>query len=148
MEILAVGYNDSPAAQAARRWAIHYARDRDAEIRLVYVVSSLAEWELAAIQVNTDPMHHELDQRLRGEWSQPLRDAGVHYETQLLTGRPTEELMHYARRERASLIVIGMSPHGTLAELYFGSTTHSLLHHALRPVVAVPADWTDPIAAQ
>lgn len=56
--------------------------------------------------------------------------------------------MHYARRERASRIVIGMSPHGSLAELNFGSTTHSLLHRALRPVVAVPADWTDPIVTQ
>jgi nucleotide-binding universal stress UspA family protein len=72
----------------------------------------------------------------------------VPYKTLLLSGRATEELMHYARRERASRIVIGMSPHGSLAELNFDSTTHSLLHRALHPVVAVPADWTDPTVTQ
>lgn len=52
--------------------------------------------------------------------------------------------MRYARDELASLMVVGMTARGTLAELLYGSvTTHELLRHALRPVVAVPADETD-----
>jgi nucleotide-binding universal stress UspA family protein len=143
MEKLVVGYNDSRSSKAARRWAIHYAKPRDAEILLLYVMSSVADWELAAVQVNTDPIRHEFEQRLRGEWSQAFREAGVRHETRVVEGRPGEQLMHYARRERASLLIVGMSTRGTLAELFFGSTTHHLLHEALRPVVAVPPDWTE-----
>ena len=47
--------------------------------------------------------------------------------------------------EHASLLVVGMTARGTLAALLYGSTTsHDLLRHALRPVVAVPAEWTGP----
>lgn len=86
MEILVVGYDDSQAAKAARSWATQYARDHGAEIRLAYVISSRSEWELAAVPVNTDSMRGEFQQRLRAEWSEPLRGAGVRYGTALLEG--------------------------------------------------------------
>jgi nucleotide-binding universal stress UspA family protein len=35
-----------------------------------------------------------------------------------------------------------MTGRGTLNELLMGSTTHQLLHHSARPIVAVPAGWT------
>jgi len=57
--------------------------------------------------------------------------------------RVAEALIVVARKYDASLIVIGMTSRGTLSELISGSTQHELLHHAVRPVVAVPATWTD-----
>jgi Universal stress protein family. len=51
--------------------------------------------------------------------------------------------MRTAREEQATLIVIGMTARGTLSELVLGSTQHELLHHAVRPVVAVPASWNE-----
>ena len=141
MELLVVGYDDSEAARAAMRWAAHYARERDAVLHVIYVVSSIGEWELAALQVNPDPLRDEFQRCLREEWTEPLREAGVTYTTHVAIGRPAEELMRYARRENAALIVIGMTGRGTLAELVAGGTAHDLEHHALRPVVAVPAHW-------
>ena len=143
METIVVGYNDSDASKAARRWAIHYTKGREVQVLMVYVMSSVADWELAAIQVNTDPVRDEARQRLLGEWTQPLRDTDVPHQVEVVEGRPADMLMDYARRARASLLVVGMGSRGTLAELFFGSTAHHLLHHALRPVVAVPPDWTE-----
>lgn len=141
MERVIVGYDDSPAARGALTWAVHHAQRTGAELVIVYVVSSSFEWELNAIQINTDPIRKELESRLRGRWTEPVRAAGVLYETQLEVGRPAEALLAAARRKEAALIVIGMTGRGTLGELVFSTVSHHLAHHAVRPVVTVPEGW-------
>jgi nucleotide-binding universal stress UspA family protein len=141
MERIVVGYDDSPAARGALSWAVHHARRTEAELVIVFVVSSSFEWELNAAQINTDPIRKEFERRLRGEWTQLVRTAGVRYETRLEVGRPAHALLDAARRTEAVLIVIGMTGRGTLGELVFSSVSHHLFHHAARPVVAVPAGW-------
>jgi nucleotide-binding universal stress UspA family protein len=141
MQTIVVGYDDSEGAKSALAWAIDYAKERAAHLRLVYVVSSAAEWELAAAQIDPDPIRLEVARRLEGEWSAPVRAAGLSYATQVLVGRPADKIMQCARESQASLIVVGMGTHGTLAELFLGSPALKLLHHAIRPVVAVPAGW-------
>jgi len=144
METIVVGYNESEAAQAALKWATEHAKNTDSELLVVYVASSIAEWELAAGQIDPDPIRREFHRRLKDEWTASLRKAQVHYRTRFVIGRVANELMRAAREENAALIVIGMTPRGTLSELVMGSTEHELLHHAVRPVVAVPASWNKP----
>ena|SRR5437016_1180823 len=141
MERVIVGYDDSPAARGALTWAVHHAQRTEAELIIVYVVSSSFEWELNAVQVNTDPIRKEFERRLRGAWTEPVRAAGVRYQIQLDIGRPAEALIDAARRNEAALIVIGMTARGTLSELVFSSVSHHLFHHVVRPVVTVPAGW-------
>jgi nucleotide-binding universal stress UspA family protein len=136
---IVVGYDNSRAAQSALDWAVAQAALTDSELVVVYVASSIAEWELNAIQVNTDPIRDEFKRLLNDEWTAPLREVHVRYRTRFVVGRVADELMRAARDEHATLIVIGMTERGTLNELVFGSTRHDLLHHAVRPVVAVPA---------
>jgi nucleotide-binding universal stress UspA family protein len=137
-----VAYDHSDASQAALRWAIDYSESRDVDLLLVYVVSSLDEWELAAIQVDPDPIRHNIQRLLAGEWSEPLRVAGVTFETRVLVGRPADAILHCAEQENAAMVVLGMTNRGTLFELVAGGTRGRLLHHAHRPVVAVPVGWT------
>jgi nucleotide-binding universal stress UspA family protein len=141
MERVLVGYDDSPAARGALAWALHHAQRTGSELVIVHVVSSSFEWELNAAQINTDPIRKELERRLRGEWTERVRTAGVRYETQLEVGRPADALLAAAQRTEAALIVIGMTGRGTLGELVFSTVAHHLSHHAIRPVVTVPAGW-------
>ncbi len=138
---LLVAYDDSPAARAAMRWATSYASERDRSVLVVNAIPSLAEWELAAIQVDTNPLRRRLKALLDAEWTAPLRAAGVPYRTKLKEGRPAEVILKTARKSNAELIVIGMTERGLLHELVLGATVRRVMHHALRPVVAVPADW-------
>jgi nucleotide-binding universal stress UspA family protein len=147
METVIVGYNDSDASRAALHWAIAYAENRSVELVVVTVVSALVELEYAAAQIASYSAREDALMHLNGEWTAPLRDRGIAYRTAVGVGRPAAELMRIAREGHASLIVVGMSERGTLSELAFGSTQHSLLHHALRPVVAVPTGWTAELAA-
>lgn len=43
-------------AQTALKWAVAYAQRIDGELLVVYVASSIAEWELCAAQINRDPI--------------------------------------------------------------------------------------------
>jgi nucleotide-binding universal stress UspA family protein len=142
MDTIVVGYDDSAAARSALAWAAQCADHAGRELVVVYVASSIAEWELAAAQVNPDPIRHEVRRLLKDEWTASLRRNGVPYRTRLRSGRVAEQLMRAAREEQATLIVIGMTAKGTLSELVRESTQHRLLHHAARPVVAVPAGWS------
>ena len=142
MEHIVVGYDHTPAAQGALAWAAHYAGRNDGQLVLVYVVSSAWEWELSAVQVNPDPIRREIKQLLHDSWTEPLRAAGLRYQTEVTVGRPAEALLASARRLEASLIVLGMTGRGTLGELVLGSTGREVAHHAVRPIVTVPPDWT------
>ncbi len=144
---IVVGYNHSAASDAALRWAAEQAERTDGDVLAVYVASAVADWELAAVQFDPDPMRRELERCLQGRWTEPVRARGVKCRTRFVYGRAADELMHVARDEGAQLIVIGMSPRGTLTELVVGSTMHELRRHAIRPVVAVPAGWPDTATA-
>jgi nucleotide-binding universal stress UspA family protein len=140
-----IGYDDSPGARSALKWAVQYGRQTDSELVVVYVVSAAWEWELAAVQVNTDPMRREIERRLREEWTADVRAAGVAYRTEVEVGRPSDVLLAAARRNAAALIVVGASESGFLSELVLGSASHQVMHRAVRPVVMVPAGW-EPIS--
>jgi nucleotide-binding universal stress UspA family protein len=144
MYTIVVGYDNSNPAHAALDWATEHALRTNGELVVVYAASSIAEWELSAAQINPDPIRREFERRLREEWTAPVRKAHVPCRTRFTVGRAAEELMRAARAEHAALIVIGMSPRGTLSELVFGSTQHELFRGAARPVVAVPAGWDSP----
>lgn len=68
----------------------------DAELVVVYAVSSAWEWELAAIQVNPDPIRHEIQQLLAQSWTAAVRAAGVLHQTDVAVGgaRPTRCSLH------------------------------------------------------
>lgn len=141
MQELLVAYDNSAAAQAALSWAIGEAGARERGILLLYVVSSVSEWELAAIQVNTDPIRRQFRTLLETKWSEPLREAGVPHRTRLVVGRPADCILAVAREEDAVAIVMGMSARGLLHEIVLGTVARHVMHEAQRPVIAVPAGW-------
>jgi nucleotide-binding universal stress UspA family protein len=135
-----VGCSDSDASRAALRWATRVARDLGAGIIAAYAISTLWEWELAAVQVNTDPIRREVTELLDGRWTESLRHAGMRYRTRVVSGPPAQALMQLARAERVDLIEVGMGRHGTMSQLLLGTLSKDLLGGALCPVVAVPPD--------
>lgn len=143
METIVVGYNHSPRSRAALGWAAAEARQRHARLLVVYVMSSVEEWELAAVQIDPDPIRREFERLLANEWTATLRDEGTEYDTSVVVGRVGRAIRHCAEQEHASMIVVGMSHRGALAELVSpDDPEHDLARHAARPIVAVPSAWS------
>jgi hypothetical protein len=75
---------------------------------VAYVASSITDWELAAAEINPDPIRREFECRLRDEQTAPFRKVHAQHRTRFAVGRVADEPMRTTRRENASLIVIGI----------------------------------------
>ena len=56
----------------------------------------------------------------------------------LVQGVPGEELIEYAKKNGADLIIVGVRRHSTLEKILVGSTTETVLRQAPCPVLTVP----------
>src|SRR5262249_52599282 len=84
--------------------------------------------------VNPDPVVREYERRLKGPWTQPLREAGVAYDTRLERGGTADALLRVTAEEDADLIVIGGQRHHSCER----DPTHRLLKRANSRLVVVP----------
>jgi nucleotide-binding universal stress UspA family protein len=66
-----------------------------------------------------------------------LTAAGVEASATVLSGRPVERILEFAREREADLIVVGSSTRPAVAERLLGSVPLTLLKKASRPVVVV-----------
>ncbi|WP_239155182.1 universal stress protein [Amycolatopsis sp. FDAARGOS 1241] len=82
--------------------------------------------------------HELLAERLAG-WQEKYPD--VHVERLVVKEKPAEGLLDWA--DRAQLLVVGSRGRGGLAGLALGSTSQTVIAHALCPVVVVRGKRTD-----
>jgi len=138
-----VGVDESPAAGAALRWAIEYARDVGAEVVAVHAFEAPV-YPYAYPYVDDAPgtLDAVLRQGVRKcfeeDWCAPLATAGVPHREVMADGRAARVLLDVADREGADLVVTGRRGLNTLGELVLGSVSHNLAHLSKRPVVLVP----------
>ena len=70
--------------------------------------------------------------------------ASVEYETEM-GGDLVEKLDRLAHQKRASVIVMGITGHSAMHDIFIGSNTLSMVKHSICPVMIVPPDanYTD-----
>ena len=137
-----VGIDDTEAARAALRWAVHQAEATRS------VVAAVAVWhQPTAMTAGTADMIAPIvdDADLEAQAQRWLSDAIaelpggtdqlVHEE--VLSGEPTDTLLERARE--AELLVLGNHRHGRLAGAVIGSVALACTHRADCPVVLVPS---------
>jgi nucleotide-binding universal stress UspA family protein len=139
MKIL-VGVDGTRCSRAAVAWAAQLAETLHARVTAVHVVPSAWEWEMSALQVNTEPTIQARRRNFYQRWTAPLRNRGIDYSLRFLQGEPAKKLLEIAEREHSDLIVLGGKPNGRVHNLIFGSVVHELVTNAPCPVVTVPAE--------
>ncbi|HEY7106803.1 MAG TPA: universal stress protein [Acidimicrobiia bacterium] len=140
MRLVLAGTDGSPSGEAALHWAADLAGAMDAEL----VVAGV--WRPTFAEVSPE-VHDELEEearvRLEAECRQDDSVNRVRHRCILLeeTGEDDvrRRLLEAADKHGADLVVVGAPGAGTAdkAELV-GSVTHELVHHADRPIAAVP----------
>lgn len=134
MKTIVVGVNGTEEAARALRWSALLAEENQGRVVAVRAVSRIGIWEMAALQVNPDPVVRGYEEQLDGRWTAPLRELGAEYSTRLERGEPADALLRVADDEDADLVVIG----ARRRDPAHGSTTHRLLKHTKRPLVVIP----------
>lgn len=64
---------------------------------------------------------------------------GVTVHTELLEGNPLHELLTYAMKENADLVVLGSHGHGVVASVLLGSVAEGVVRKAEIPALVIPA---------
>jgi nucleotide-binding universal stress UspA family protein len=135
---IVLGLDGSLGSKRALHWVVEHGPALDARVSAVLVVPRVELWGLAALQVDSGPVLAELRAHLEGDWTEPLRAAGLRVTTRLGRGDPATELCKLAEAREADLLVIGAKSRSAVYDL-LGGTAHKIANHARVPVVLVPA---------
>lgn len=143
---IVVGSDGSEQAQQAVAFAADLARQTNADVVLVHVVgqfppaiASTGGYMMYVPQQIIDESRDELERRVQTEFARPLVAAGVRWRAEVRDGWAPRVIADVASEVDAQLIVVGTRGLHALGEMFLGSTSHALTHHARVPLIVVPA---------
>ncbi|HVA06494.1 MAG TPA: universal stress protein [Acidimicrobiales bacterium] len=130
-QTLAVGYDDSPDARAALRWALRLAKEVDAEVMVVHATGLLEHAREEGVA-----------QSLTATVRRLAHEVGIDPERVRLNISPGDpcSVLHRATQSPidADMLVVGTRGEGARSGYLLGSTSLELAEHATVPLVIVP----------
>jgi nucleotide-binding universal stress UspA family protein len=72
-----------------------------------------------------------------GRIKKRLARQGLAVETAIVDGRPADEILNYAKKEKVDLIVIATHGRSGISGWVFGSVAEKVLHHSAIPVLMI-----------
>ena len=135
-----VGVDDGAIAKAALRWAADEAVLRNAPLTIVHAWQPIVPLEPAGMV--TPPANFDLEASARriatdlvGEVRSTQGQWPETWSVEIKEGPPGPVLVEMAHG--AGLLVVGSHGHRALAEVFLGSVSRHVTHHAPCPVVVV-----------
>jgi nucleotide-binding universal stress UspA family protein len=130
----------SELSLAALPWAQRMAGYMQAEIHCIYVVEEphiYATLDMGPVPIpSVDELIRSAEKRMSN-----FRDAHLKaldgVSTQVLVGRPAEEIVRYARERNAAMIIMTTHGYSGVKHVLLGSTTEAVLRHASCPVLSI-----------
>jgi nucleotide-binding universal stress UspA family protein len=149
-ELIVCATDFSPQSESALAWAASIARRDGGHVDLVYVAPAVSKTERILVFDNAqfDAVQLGVDtERLQDAARAAAQEFGISVRPQVLRGEPQEEILRYAREERARMIVLGTGGLAAVDRWMLGSVAERTMRSADRPVVLVPrrpepAVWT------
>lgn len=131
-----VGFDDSPSARSALRWAAAEAGRAHAPLRAVHVLS----WPFGTYSagIEAELTQEELHDLYRASISRAFDSLGPGPDCVLQFARGDAGPVLVRQSWDAAALVVGMPEHVGLGRLLAGSVAQYCLAHARCPVVAVP----------
>jgi nucleotide-binding universal stress UspA family protein len=114
--------------------ASHYARTKNAQIYIMTVIPSVADIELELSASERDRLLESMKKRgeeLLTKATELIKSLGVdHVNTVLATApSPAQEIVAFAEREKADLIVIGSRGRNATQRFHIGSVAANVVSH-------------------
>jgi len=100
-------------------------------------VVAVDELELERLAAAPRSVFAERAERAASAAARRLAEAGVEATATVLPGRPLQQILEFADRQRADLIVVGSSTRPAVAERLLGSLPLALIEKSSRPVLVV-----------
>lgn len=129
----------SVSARQALTYGISFAREYEAELLLLHVVENVTVGYASDLfPVPMAEVFEEISGYAKAELAklaEEVRGKGVVVREQVLQGKPSLEIIRYAREQTVDMIVLGTHGKGLLDQALFGSTTERVVRKAPCPVL-------------
>lgn len=135
----------SENSRTALRYGVEIVRDRKARLLLLHVINqkiidALQELSIKGYQKDFVPVMErmlqdreaELESFVPTDWCQNLA-----LEFHLTQGKPSHQIIDFAKKNRIDLIVLGTRGRSPLVSALLGSAARDVVHHAPCPVLVV-----------
>jgi nucleotide-binding universal stress UspA family protein len=141
MTTIVIATDGSPQAREAVEYGLELAIAENAKAVLLQVMPP-TDWTRLDRGGLLRPLAEEV--RLSAapalvEASELAAERGVPFATEVVAGRPADEIVAYADSIGADLIVIGSRGRGAVAGALLGSVSRDVLRESRTPVVVVPS---------
>lgn len=138
--VIVVPTDFSELSKAALPWAQRMAAQLQAEIHCVYVVEEphiYATLDMGPVPIpSADELTRSAEKRMAAFAQSTLVGLGD-VKTVVLMGRPSEDVVRYARDRDAKLIIMTTHGYSGVKHMLLGSTTEAVLRHASCPVLSI-----------
>lgn len=133
---IVVGYDGSAAGRKAFDAALQLAAQHGAEL---YVISVARPSEVADDVETEAVIEHSraYHRRLLAELKASVAGKAVKTHYEVAVGHPAEQIIYFADRCDADLVVVGDRGRSKFARLLLGSVSKQVTEHAGRPVLVV-----------
>lgn len=151
-DLIFVGMDASSLQPIVFESALKLSKYHQAELRLLHCVEveinslsasavSVVGTSCGANYISPSDVHFQFTQQALGtrlseakqwlqEYCQIAEQQGVRATFEVVLGRPNHQICDLAQTWQADLIVLGRQNHSGLAELFLGSVSNYVLHHA------------------
>jgi nucleotide-binding universal stress UspA family protein len=131
----------SESARHALTYGISFAREYQAELVVLHVVENLTVGYASDLfPVPMAEVFQEISGYAKAELAKlgaVARDKKVQVVEQVVQGKPSAEIIRFAREAEVDMIVLGTHGKGMLDQALFGSTTERVVRRAPCPVLTV-----------
>jgi len=141
MTTIVIATDGSPQAREAVEYGLELAAAENAKAVLLQVMPP-TDWTRLDRGGLLRPLAEEMhlhDAPALAEAAELASEHGVPYATEVIAGRPADEIVAYADSIGADLIVIGSRGRGAVAGALMGSVSRDVLRESRKPVVVVPS---------
>ena len=139
MDKVIVSLDGSDASHAAVRWCAQQLAPATTVIA-VCGIGEFGEFVISIPPFDLPSSEAGIEECVAHEWTEPLRQAGMHCEPRLVHRRQAAALLEVVALEQPDALVIGNPPRRPLCDIIGGGALNNLIHHAGCPVVLVPTD--------
>ena len=133
---IVLAYDGSPSSNKALELAVNLAKSVGADLKLVTVIEQppsvfTDEFNIAEFEKKL----HSAGLEVMASGEQKAQELGLKVESVLLEGNPAEEILNYAVKVNACMIVVGTRGLGGFHSLLVGSVAQALVAHSQIPVL-------------
>jgi nucleotide-binding universal stress UspA family protein len=138
--VILVPTDFSELSQAALPWARRMAEQMQADIHCIYIVEEphiYATLDMGPVPIpSAEELTRSAEKRMANFAAGQLKGAGK-VSTKVIIGRPAEEIVRYAKDNKASLIIMTTHGYSGVKHMLLGSTTEAVLRNAGCPVLSI-----------